>query len=200
MAKKFYAVKEGKKTGIFTSWDKTKEYVTGVNSAVYKGFNNLSDAKAFLGISEDNSTTDAEKNNTLTAYVDGSYTGGNEFGCGVVIIENDEVTHTISEKKIDADLAEMRNVAGEITAAKIAMEYATNKGYKAITIYHDYKGIADWCTGEWKAKKAGTKDYKAFYDSIKDKLTVTFVKVTGHSGNKYNDLADKLAGEAIGIK
>ena len=47
MAKKFYAIKEGKKTGIFTSWDETKEYVTGFNGAVYKGFNDLSDAKAF---------------------------------------------------------------------------------------------------------------------------------------------------------
>ena len=199
MAKKFYAVKEGKKTGIFTSWDETKEYVTGFNGAVYKGFNNLSDAQAFLGVSENTEVTE-NSSNSLIAYVDGSYVSGNEFGCGVVIIENDEVTRTISEKKIDADLAEMRNVAGEITAAKIAMEYATNKGYKAITIYHDYKGIADWCTGEWKAKKVGTKAYKAFYDSIKDKVAVNFVKVTGHSGNKYNDLADTLAGEAIGIK
>ena len=199
MAKKFYAVKEGKETGIFTSWDETKEYVTGFNGAVYKGFNNLSDAQAFLGVSENTEVTE-NSSNSLIAYVDGSYVSGNEFGCGVVIIENDEVTRTISEKKIDADLAEMRNVAGEITAAKIAMEYATNKGYKAITIYHDYKGIADWCTGEWKAKKVGTKVYKAFYDSIKDKLAVTFVKITGHSGNKYNDLADTLAGEAIGIK
>ena len=199
MAKKFYAIKEGKKTGIFTSWDETKEYVTGFNGAVYKGFNDLSDAKAFLGVSENTEVTE-NSSNSLTAYVDGSYVSGNEFGCGVVIIENDEVTHTISEKKIDANLAEMHNVAGEITAAKLAMEYATNKGYKAITIYHDYKGISNWCTGEWKTKKEGTKAYKAFYDSIKDKLAVNFVKVTGHSGNKYNDLADKLAGEAIGIK
>ena len=28
---------------------------------------------------------------------------------------------------------------------------------------------------------------------------VTFVKVKGHSGDKYNDLADKLAKEALGI-
>ena len=55
MAKKFYAVKEGIKTGIFTSWDETSKYVTSVTGAVYKGFNNLSDAKAYLADNESES-------------------------------------------------------------------------------------------------------------------------------------------------
>lgn len=52
MAKKFYAVKEGIKTGIVTSWDEASKYVTSVTGAVYKGFNNLSDAKAYLADNE----------------------------------------------------------------------------------------------------------------------------------------------------
>ncbi|MEG1361186.1 MAG: RNase H family protein, partial [Lachnospiraceae bacterium] len=56
-----------------------------------------------------------------------------------------------------------------------------------------------WCQDEWKATKDGTKAYKAFYDSIKDKVAVTFIKVTGHSNNKYNDIADELAKQALGL-
>lgn len=198
MAKKFYAVKEGIKTGIFTSWDEASKYVTSVTGAVYKGFNNLSDAKAYLADNEGESV-ETTGENTLTAYVDGSFGSGDNFGCGVVLIKNGKVIHTISEKRVDPELAKMNNVAGEITAAMIAMEYALKGGYTAITIYHDYKGVADWCTGEWKATKPGTKAYKDFYNNVTKKIDVKFVKVAGHSGNKYNDLADELARDAIGF-
>jgi len=39
--------------------------------------------------------------------------------------------------------------------------------------------------------------YKAYYDSIKDKLRVIFKKVLAHSGNEYNEEADRLAKEAL---
>lgn len=61
-------------------------------------------------------------------------------------------------------------------------------------------GIKSWALGEWKTNIEITKKYKAFYDSIKDELKVTFVKVKAHSNDEYNDLADRLAKDAIGIK
>ena len=94
----------------------------------------------------------------------------------------------------------MRNVAGEIKGSEVAIKYAISKGIKAIKIYHDYEGIAKWCTGEWKANKEGTIAYKKFYDSIKEKIHVEFVKVKGHSGDKYNDVADMLAKQAAGVE
>lgn len=93
----------------------------------------------------------------------------------------------------------MRNVAGEIKGAQKAMQFCVNNDIGSIDIYYDYDGIEKWCTGVWKAKKSGTIAYKTFYDSIKDKIRVKFVKVVGHSGDKYNDLADKLAKSALGI-
>ena len=93
----------------------------------------------------------------------------------------------------------MNNVAGEIKGAEAAMKYALDKGFQKVIIYHDYEGIARWCLGEWKTNRKGTKDYKEFYDSIKDRLQVQFVKVAGHSGDKYNDMADELAKQALGI-
>ena len=106
---------------------------------------------------------------------------------------------TLSEKFDDEELAAMRNVAGEIKGAEAAMQYAMDHGMKKIAIYHDYEGIAKWCTGEWKTNKDGTKAYKAFYEAASRLVEITFVKVTGHSGDKYNDMADQLAKEALGI-
>ena len=50
-----------------------------------------------------------------------------------------------------------------------------------------------------EGNKEGTQSYQAFYDNISKNVDITFVKVKGHSGDKYNDLADKLAKEALGI-
>lgn len=60
-------------------------------------------------------------------------------------------------------------------------------------LYFDYEGIEKWCIGAWKTNKVGTINYKKYYDSIKENLNVKFVKVKAHSGNKYNDEADRLA-------
>ena len=49
----------------------------------------------------------------------------------------------------------------------------------------------------WKANKEGTKLYRDFYNSISKKLKVDFIKVKAHSGDKYNEEADKLAKEAL---
>ena len=49
---KFYAVKEGKKPGIYMSWDECKEQVNGYSGAVYKSFTSEDEAKAFIGKDE----------------------------------------------------------------------------------------------------------------------------------------------------
>lgn len=50
MANKYYAIRNGKKTGIFNdSWDNVKPLVNGYPSAVYKGFKTKEEAEEFMG-------------------------------------------------------------------------------------------------------------------------------------------------------
>ena len=50
MAKKnYYAVKQGKVPGIYRTWDACKAQVHGYPGAIYKGFERLKEAEAFLG-------------------------------------------------------------------------------------------------------------------------------------------------------
>ena len=53
--------------------------------------------------------------------------------------------------------------------------------------------------GEWKANKEGTKAYRDFYQQAARRMEIRFVKVKGHSGDRYNDMADNLAKKALGI-
>ena len=94
----------------------------------------------------------------------------------------------------------MRNVAGEIKGAGFIIQYCLNRGIKELTIYHDYEGISKWYQNEWKANLYGTKKYQEFSSEAKDKIDVKFVKVKSHSNDHYNDIADKLAKEALGIR
>lgn len=47
-AQKYYAVRKGKKTGVFTNWDDCREQITGFAGAMYKSFSTKSDAEAFV--------------------------------------------------------------------------------------------------------------------------------------------------------
>lgn len=45
---KYYAVKEGRKPGIYTTWAECEEQVKGYQGADYKKFNNEEDARLFV--------------------------------------------------------------------------------------------------------------------------------------------------------
>ncbi|MCM1125293.1 MAG: ribonuclease H family protein [Lachnospiraceae bacterium] len=201
MAEKFYAVKRGLKTGIFLTWEECSTCVKGYSGAVFKSFKTRQEALAYLdGEASENECGNAECEGGVKIYVDGSYhavTG--EFSYGMVVLDGDKV-EKYSRKFQDEALASMRNVAGEIKGAEAAMQYALDHGLTRIAIYHDYEGIARWPLGEWKANKEGTKAYKEFYEQASRQVKIQFVKVTGHSNDKYNDMADGLAKEALGVK
>ncbi|MCD8119829.1 MAG: ribonuclease H family protein [Lachnospiraceae bacterium] len=261
---KFYAVKAGRRTGIFESWAECSESVHGYPGAIYKSFKTYSEACQYLGDlapqgtdgsgtqpekasgtdnpgtlpgdseeidvgkaeekveEKEDERTPAEKKKrrfpkirdhaeaerpdgfvlaaSAKAYVDGSYlaaTGEFSYGC-VVLIGDTEIR--LCEKMKDPELAAMHNVAGEIRGAEAAMRFAVTNGISELTIYHDYEGIARWCTGDWTATKPGTIAYSNFYQSLPEDLRVQFVKVRGHSGDTYNELADQLAKFALGIR
>lgn len=199
---KYYAVRKGLKTGIFTTWDECKLNVIGYPGAEYKSFPTKEAAEQYIGTTDMSisKSEDSVKDDGTHIYVDGSFCEEtNEFSYGMVVLENGE-EHLFSEKFNDEDLASMRNVAGEIKGAEAAMRYALTNNISQIKIYHDYDGIAKWCTGEWKANKSGTQKYRDYYNDVKDKIDITFVKVKGHSNDKYNDKADELAKAALGIK
>ena len=195
MAGKYYVVRNGRKKGIYRTWEECKAQVDGFKGASYKSFKTEKEAKEFL--SGDVASGSASTDNSVKAYVDGSFYNG-EYSYGVVILRDGKETF-FSGKGNNPGLAGMRNVAGEIKGAEAAMHYAVEEGIGEIVIYHDYEGIAKWCLGEWKTNKEGTKAYKEYYNSLKDKVNIRFVKVKGHSNDKYNDMADMLAKKALGL-
>lgn len=202
---KVYAVRKGRKTGLFYSWPVCQEQIKGYSGAEYKSFKSMQEANEYLA----GGTSIAQlpvieliepSPDTILAYVDGSYNiATQEYSAGVVALwQGQEIT--FSQKANDPTLKSMRNVAGEIMGAQIAMEYATEQQVKTLVIYHDYEGVEKWCTKAWEAKQEGTKKYKAYYEQVAKNLDIRFVKVKAHTGDKYNEQADQLAKAALGLK
>ena len=151
VAQKYYAVKSGYIPGIYKSWDDCKKQTDGFSGAIYKSFKQKEEAEAFLGSSTIIPPKKEEENclSEAIAYVDGSCDDSQKaFAYGVVLFYNGIEKH-FARKMSDGNLIDMRNVAGEIKAAECAMQFCLDHNIKSLDIYHDYEGIAKWCTG-WR--------------------------------------------------
>ncbi|MDQ0203730.1 ribonuclease H1 domain-containing protein [Pectinatus haikarae] len=192
--KNFYAVKNGRKTGIFHSWSACKEQIDHFAGALYKGFATLPEAESYLGAEKPLAASDEES--LHYAYVDGSYIAG-KYSWAIAVYYKGDLIHTASGVGQSVENAKMNNVAGEIEAAMQAAEWARKNKIDEIIICHDYIGISEWAQGRWKTNTPGTAQYAAFMQDYKD--IVRFKKVAGHTGIPGNELVDKLAKKELGI-
>lgn len=196
----FYAVRKGRKPGVYRTWDQCKAQVTGYAGSEYKKFNSLEEANAFIAPQETLELGSGIGKDEIIAYVDGSYNQSSKvFGYGVILIDWDGKETVYNGCDDKADYAVHRNVAGEVYGSQKAIEEAIRLKKKKIYLHYDYKGIACWAKGEWKTNKLLTQRYKSYIDGVKDQIEIVFIKVKAHSNDKYNDVVDRLAKEACGI-
>lgn len=145
------------------------------------------------------------------AYTDGSYKelGKVKLYASAAIIAKEGTSEwtSIVQCGSDPEYLSLRNVAGELFAVMQVCEYALNTlkltPDDTLRINYDYVGIANWLKkpGEkdfWRCKKEVTQAYREYiYKYVKPRFKLELVHVEGHSGNKGNDIVDKLAKQAI---
>ncbi|MCH5343203.1 MAG: ribonuclease H family protein [Acetatifactor sp.] len=213
--KKFYAVKKGIQTGIFSTWEACKEMVDGFPGAEYKGFATEEEARSYLGepsaeeradcaagdgdpagetVSIRLVPEDIPRSGTLLAYVDGSYNDAIKkyaFGC-VFILPDGRIYTELGNGDNPKSLAQ-RNVAGEMLGAMYATKFALLNGFSALELRYDYEGIEKWVTGEWRSKTELTQKYAQAMREWGSQIKLTFTKVAAHTNVQFNELADQTA-------
>ena len=194
---KFYAVRKGRNTGIYTTWSECESQIKHFPCAEYKSFMTKEEAEAYLNrtqVQPDETSKDA-----IIVYVDGSYNPSEET-CGYAsfLMHGDKKKILCGRFKMTAD---GRNVEGEVKAAYETLKYLKIKQYKNIVIYHDYEGIGNWADQIWSAKKPYTKEYANFVKELrKQGYNIIFKHVYGHTDVLENEYVDKLAKIACGVE
>ena len=209
MAKKFYAVKRGRKTGLFTVWAECAAQVKGFQGAVYKGFMTEEEARAWLGGADARTEQPHAAATTEPSAPDADYiihTDGsclrNPGGAGgwAAVIET-TATGAVEEKS--GGDPETTNNRMELTAALMALS-AVPEGAR-VALYTDSQYLKNAFTKFWLPawKKRGWKkadgepvlnqDLWVQLDAAFAARQVQFHWVKGHAGNPRNERCDALA-------
>lgn len=216
----YYAVKIGKRPGIYRSWDRCQEQIKGYSGSVFKKFDNKKDAEEWkegrvvdtydkdLGRSlRDVSLSRKEK---LHVYTDGSCPNNGRKdsvgGCGIHFDtdEYEDVSHRLEDNAT--------NNRAELMAIKMAIiilmndildgrdiELYTDSEYsiKALTEYGDMQSKRGWKTTKGE-NVLNMELIRPSYDIFQRYKNIRLFHVRAHTGKKDkhsigNDLADNLA-------
>ncbi|MCF0216428.1 MAG: viroplasmin family protein [Fibrobacteraceae bacterium] len=187
---KFYAIKGPEGNKIVNTWEECEKRTHGVKGVLYKSFSSQGAAEAWL------MDEPAAESGGLRIYVDGSYSPDCEFSGWAFVAVKNGVELACSSGVTELP-AESRNIDGELKASLEALRWLSQMGEPG-TICHDYEGIGRWALGQWQARSNVAKNYvRLVLPLIKQCKGVVFEKVTAHAGVKWNEVADKMAKEAI---
>jgi ribonuclease HI len=135
------------------------------------------------------------KNEGIEIDVDGSFRNGKTSYAYIIRKDGDVIRHgsgLMNEKEVN----KTNQVAGELRAAMEAVKWCKENNIPEVTIYYDMQGIEKWATGKWKTNNEITKAFRKFMQETDVKIN--WVKVTSHTGLKWNEAVDKLAAQALG--
>ena len=210
MAKKFYAVKRGRKTGLYTVWAECAAQVKGFQGAVYKGFMTEDEARAWLGGADARTEQPraaaemAEPPAPDADYIihtDGSCLRNPGGAGGWAAVIETAATGAVEEKS--GGDPETTNNRMELTAALMALS-AVPEGAR-VALYTDSQYLKNAFTKFWLPawKKRGWKkadgepvlnqDLWVQLDAAFAARQVQFHWVKGHAGNSRNERCDALA-------
>lgn len=196
---KFYGVRRGRTTGVFTSWDACRKQVIKFPCAEYKSFMTKKEASAYVSgaVTIMDHTTTGASNSAIAIWVDGSCfpqrNGSLLIGWGLLVKKDGKEVYRAKGNDIPAEALKHRNVAGEIFGILKSLQWCQAQGITKVTLYYDYQGLESWATGAWRAKLPFTQSYA---QAVKASgINIHWVKVKAHSGNTENEIVDQLAKE-----
>ena len=214
----FYAVANGRTTGIFLHWNDCSDSVKGYKNAVYKKFDLREEADNFIKSNNtilkqyNNKIIDNESNPDYYVYTDGSclnngkYNASSGIGIYFGINDNRNVSKKIEGKQtnntaelsaiietysiIENDILNGKNIV-IVSDSQYAIKCATSYGEKC-------------CKINWNVDIPNKELVKTLYEMYKNKHNVKFMYIKAHTNNNDihsigNDNADKLATMAVGL-
>ena len=205
--KKYYAVRKGHKTGLFTHWfgkDGAQIQVKGFPGAEFKGFATRRQAEHYLRLRTINDAIHPqEDSNAIRVFTDGGAVGNpGPGGYGVVILMPDG-----EKRELSGGYRWTTNNRMELMGGIMALEALNSDA--PIMLCSDSRYMVDGVNKQWahawrrrgwkKANGAPALNvdlWKRLLAQLEAKnVVLTWVK--GHAGNRWNERCDQLVHEAI---
>jgi ribonuclease HI len=213
----FYVVHKGKNVGIYDTWTECKQQIVGYKGAIFKKFDNQSDADRFLMYGRIAEVTVIDNNFVadINVYTDGAcYNNGKrnaKAGIGIYFGIDDprNVSRRVEGKQTN-NTAELTAI---IVAHNILNEDIATRN-KNIMIYSDSTYAiracttygAKLCKKKWKQSVnkpiPNLELVKMAFELFQNKSNIRFMYIKAHTGNRDehsigNDCADTLASMSI---
>lgn len=131
------------------------------------------------------------------AYIDGSYNDQAMVGAiAIVFLTRSEVKQCV---EIPEDFASCgyASTAYELLAAAKAIEMAKKRHIKNLIIKHDNSSVSEMGKKKYQPQTNVDAWYKELIIKFREKHSLTFKKVRGHSLEYFNVMADLLARKAL---
>jgi ribonuclease HI len=212
--KKFYAVRVGRKPGIYTEWfgrNGAEDQVKGFHNAIFKGFATREDAEGFLiddikSNSVEKSKRTMRKNscsnrNSIIIYTDGGCINNPGPGRYGVVILNGK-----SRKELSVGYRLTTNNRMELMACIVGLQ--SLKVPSSVIVHSDSKYVVDgiskgwarnWQANNWMRNdtdRARNIDLWEQLLALCEKHKAEFVWIKGHAGIPENERCDELANKA----
>lgn len=141
--------------------------------------------------------------NKYVVYTDGGCVNNGQpsakGGFGIVILNYQDGTHQTLRNHYP--IKGVTNNQMEVLAVLKALEFIDKLESQAalIEVRTDSQLVIGWCVGGWKRRAETCIPLLTEIDILLQKHQVNFTWVRGHEKDRYNNLADKLAGLEIGL-
>lgn len=201
MAKKnFFAVKSGRKTGIFTDWSECRESIKGYAGQEFRGFNTLKEAQDYIdGVDLKMSAEKEAKENCIAiAYIGSEFSeklGKCSFGY-VIIEPNGEITKNTGITN-NQNYIISREISGRILGTIEILKYIMEKGYNEIIIRSNSDDIEKLATRKWESKSQISKEFMRFIKENEEKIDIRFEKVVDKNDATYSVEVQKMASKEL---
>ena len=212
---KFYAVRKGKQTGIFGTWDECKQAISGFTGAQFKKFTTKEEAEAFMNGQESfKQAKDLDYSQfDIVIHTDGGCRNlGNNKGEHVLTTDPAAWAMTIDDHKNHKHYRATNGRFGktnnymEIAAVANALYSVTKLGIsrEKILVVCDSKYALKASDNTFMAKHAQT-NFKMTNGEVWQKINelkpeftnLTWAWIHGHTGETGNDEVDSLLNETM---
>ncbi|XP_045700363.1 ribonuclease H1 isoform X2 [Phyllostomus hastatus] len=197
----FYAVRRGRRAGVFLTWDECREQVDRFPAARFKKFATEKEAWAFVRNSGSPQDSQGEH---VVVYTDGccSRNGRRRARAGIGVYWGPGHPLNVGVRLP----GRQTNQRAEIHAACRAIEQARAQSIDKLVLHTDsmftINGITSWLPG-WKengwrtsaGKEVINREDFVELDRLVQGMDIRWVHVPGHSGLVGNEEADRLARE-----